>query len=125
MGRCRHRRYRCNWLPYGAVMVALWQGPIPIVHQHDVGPDDLGRRPFLWEHFVRYHGSLLEQMQGDPKRRLVSPSHLHVGWHWHFVLPGFPDEDGCPESLTQYPAGKLLLPVAPFTVSCGNLVVLP
>ncbi len=82
------------WLPRWVALLALWRGPIPIVHEHDLPAPELTARPVALKHFVRCHGSLWEVLRGQLNHQTVLTSHL--GWHWHLVWPFSPDHENCP-----------------------------
>lgn len=72
--------------------VCLWQGPIPIVHHHDLPvlqrqeADHSQATLFLWRHVVEFHGASLEQLRLALRQDLPADA-THLCWHFHFVLP--------------------------------------
>jgi hypothetical protein len=83
-----HRSARWRLL----LAVCLWQGPIPIVHHHDLPvpqrqeADHSQATLFLWRHVVEFHGASLEQLRLALRQNLPAGV-THLCWHFHFVLP--------------------------------------
>jgi hypothetical protein len=58
-----------------ALIVSLWNGPLPIVHAHDADVHDPALAGDVIHHLEHYHPHVLPN------------SHIDFGWHWHLVPP--------------------------------------
>jgi hypothetical protein len=58
-----------------ALIVSLWNAPLPIMHAHGADSDSLRSPGALASHLVDYHPDILMN------------SHVDLGWHWHLVPP--------------------------------------
>lgn len=102
-----------------ALIVSLWNGPIPLVHAHGADVDSTVVSETFTGHLAHYHSNVSIN------------SHIDFGWHWHLVPkpanhPGEESQDGscpfCPQDSqesqlqTQQVASALNLAAA-FTVT--------
>lgn len=73
-----------------ALIVSLWNAPLPMMHAHGADVDSLRSPVALASHLVDYHPGVMMN------------SHVDLGWHWHMVPPpvnhpGDESQDGsCP-----------------------------
>jgi hypothetical protein len=73
-----------------ALIVSLWNGPIPLVHAHSADIDEAAATETFTGHLAHYHSDVTVN------------SHIDFGWHWHLIPkpahhPGEESQDGpCP-----------------------------